>query len=373
MIVREVDTTKRREVREFVDLPFKIYKDYPLWVPPLRRDAASQLDKNRHPFFKNSEGAFFMAFDDQGNGLGRIAVLNNKPYNAHNTTATAFFYLFEVVDDFEAAQALFDAAFCWAKKRGLTDIFGPKGFAALNGLGMLSRGYEHRPAFGIPYNPPYYPEFLGRLGFKKEREVLSGYLNSDMEIPEKIQVIAGKVQKRWGVRAERFESRRDLRKMIPHLKDLYNGSLGGTSGNAPLTDEEVNAMASQIIWFTDPRLIKILMKGDKAVGFLLAYPDISTALQRCKGRLFPFGWLFVLSELRRTNWVNVNGAGIIEEYRGLGGTAVLFNEMAKSIKDSRYEHADLVQIGLENTKMQLELSSFGIDFYKSHSMYSREI
>jgi hypothetical protein len=132
-------------------------------------------------------------------------------------------------------------------------------------------------------------------------------------------------------------------------------------------------MAQQIIWFTDPRLFKVLMKGEKAVGFLLAYPDISAALQKSKGRLFPFGWLHVLFELRKTDWVNINGAGIIEEYRGLGGTAVLFNEMGKSIKESRYQHADLVQIGLENTKMQLELSSFGIDFYKSHSMYSIDI
>jgi len=373
MIVREVDTTSRREVRAFIDLPFLIYKNCPLWVPSLRRDAFSQLDPHKNPFFQSSEAAFLMVFDDNENALGRIAVLNNRPYNAHNEIATAFFYLFEVMDDFHAAEALFESAFHWARERGLTNVFGPKGFAALNGLGMLSRGFEHRPAFGIPYNHPYYPEYLRRLGFKKEREVLSGYLNSDLEIPEKIQIIAEKVQKRWGVKAERFESRRDLRKMIPHLKDLYNGSLGGTSGNAPLTDDDVNAMAQQIIWFTDPRLIKVLMKGEKAVGFLLAYPDISAALQKSKGRLFPFGWLHVLFELRKTDWVNINGAGIIEEYRGLGGTAVLFNEMGKSIKESRYQHADLVQIGLENTKMQLELSSFGIDFYKSHSMYSIDI
>ena len=373
MNVREIDITKRHEVRTFINLPFGIYKDCSQWVPSLRRDMLGQLNRNKHPFFKNSDAAFFMVFDDNEKPAGRIAVLNNKPYNALNRTQTAFFYFFEVIEDFAMAKALFESAFAWARKQGLTNIFGPKGFAALNGLGLLTRGFEHRPAFGIPYNHAYYPKFIERLGFKKEREVLSGYLHRDHPVPEKVRVISEKVQQRWGVKAKQFDTRNDLRRMVPYLKGLYNGSLGGTSGNVLLTDADVDAMANQIIWFTDPRIIKILMKDDKAVGFLLAYPDISAALQKTRGRLFPFGWLRVLLELWTTKWVNVNGAGIIEEYRGLGGTAVLFDEIAKSFKQTHYEHADLVQIGLENTKMQLELSTFGIDFYKSHCMYSRDL
>jgi len=116
-----------------------------------------------------------------------------------------------------------------------------------------------------------------------------------------------------------------------------------------------------------------LMKGEKAVGFLLAYPDISTALQKTGGRLLPFGWIQMLFELKRTKWININGAGIIDDYRGLGGTAVLFEELGKSVKSGQYQHADLVQIGMENEKMQRELSAFGIDFYKSHCMYSKMI
>ena len=115
------------------------------------------------------------------------------------------------------------------------------------------------------------------------------------------------------------------------------------------------------------------MKDDRAVGFLFAYPDISAALQRTHGRVFPFGWVQLLLELRRTNWININGAGIISEYRGMGGTAVLFNEMAKSLIEGHYMHADLVQIGVENERMQQELSTFGIDFYKMHRIYQRVI
>jgi hypothetical protein len=109
------------------------------------------------------------------------------------------------------------------------------------------------------------------------------------------------------------------------------------------------------------------------VGFVFAYPDISAALQRTRGRLLPFGWADMLLELRRTKWVNLNGAGIIEKYRGLGGTAILFDEMAKSLRDGDFEHADVVQVGVENDRMQRELRDLGFDFYKMHRMYEKDI
>ncbi|HEY3341195.1 MAG TPA: hypothetical protein VGK81_04215, partial [Anaerolineae bacterium] len=121
----------------------------------------------------------------------------------------------------------------------------------------------------------------------------------------------------------------------------------------------------------DPRLIKIVMKDDQAVGFVLAYPDISAALQRTKGRLLPVGWMDMLLELKRTHWVNINGAGIADKYRGLGGTALLFSEMRKSVIEGGYRHADIVQIGVENEKMQREMRDLGIDFYKTHRIYER--
>ena len=115
------------------------------------------------------------------------------------------------------------------------------------------------------------------------------------------------------------------------------------------------------------------MKDDLPVGFLLAYPDISFAIRKTRGKLFPFGWVRLLLALKTTDWINVNGAGIIAEYRGSGGTAVLFDELAKSIRAGRYEHADIVQIGLENDRMQREMRSYGIDFYKTHKFYEKKI
>jgi hypothetical protein len=272
-----------------------------------------------------------------------------------------------------AAGKLFEAAFDWARKRGRSEILGPKGFTALNGLGMLVKGFEHRPALGIPYNPAFYPTFIEGMGFTTIRDILSGIMNGNQRIPAKIHTISQKVQERRGLRVDSYKSRKDLRRMLPYLKELYNGSLVGTSGNAPLTDREIKVIADQILWFSDPRLIKVLMKDDRPVGFLLAYPDISPALQRSGGKLWPFGWVEILKELQRAEWIDINGAGIAEEYRGLGGTAILFSEMEKSILLGGFKHAEIVQVGVENERMQRELSSLGIDFCKAHRIYQRNI
>ena len=368
-----IATTERRQVQRFLDLPFRIYRDCPQWVPPLEPDARHMLDRRRHPFYQHSDAAFFLVTQDDGRPIGRIAVLDHHSYNAFNHERTAFFYLFECEDNPEAAQTLFNAAFDWARSRGLNNIFGPKGFAALDGIGLLVKGFEHRPALGVPYNPPYYPALIEAAGFERETDVVSGYLSPHTGFPEKMRQVADLVQKRRGLRVARFKTRRDLRALVPKLQALYNNSLEGTSGNAPLTDDEARSMADQILWFADPRLIKIVMKGDDPVGFLFAYPDISAAIQRNRGRIFPLGWLDMLMELRRTKWINVNGAGMIEGYRGLGGTALLFSEMYRSVVEGKFEHADLVQIGVDNDKMQRELRDLGIDFYKTHRLYRRAL
>ncbi len=370
----QVNTTDRRQVYQFLDLPFRIYRECPHWVPPLESDVRLMLDRRRHPFYRHSDAAFFLVAED-GRALGRIAVLDNRNYNAFNHEQTAFFYLFESVDKPEAAHALFDAAFDWARSRGLNKIIGPKGSTALDGLGLLVQGFEHRPALGLPYNPPYYSALVEAAGFESAGEMISGYLNAQNPLPDKIRQVAKRVQKRRGLHVARFRTRRDLRALVPKLKELYNSSLEGTTGNVPLTDDEVKTLADQILWFADPRLIKIVMNAarDEPIGFLFAYPDISAALQRCQGRLFPWGWLDCWLELRRTKWININGAGMAARYRGSGGTALLFAEMYDSVVEGGFQHAELVQIGVENDKMQRELRDLGINFYKTHRLYQRAL
>ena len=373
MPIVEINTENPQQVKEFLNLPFKIYTDCQQWVPPLEMDARRMLNRRSHPFYQHSQAAFFLAQNDSGETLGRIAALDNRHYNEYNHEKTAFFYLFECVDDLQYSQGLLNAAFDWSRQRGLNVIKGPKGFTALDGMGLLIQGSEYMPAMGIPYNLAYYQKLVEHAGFESDGDMVSGYLKPTYRLPEKIHLVAEKVQARLGLTVEHFETRADLRAFVPRLKELYNESLPGTVGNTPLTDEEAKVMADQIIWFANPKLIKILKKDDRVVGFLFAYPDISAAIQRTKGRLFPFGWIDLLLELKRSQWIDINGAGIIEEYRGMGGTAILFSELEKTLLSETFTRADMVQIGVDNEKMQMEMTALGVDFCKMHRNYKRKL
>ena len=371
MHILQIDLTDRKQVRDFLSLPARLYRNISQWVPPLDGDERARLDPRHYPFYRHSEAAFFLAYKD-GFPLVRLAVLDNRRYNEYNQEKTAFFYLFECEANPEAACGLFEAAFTWARKRGLNKMIGPKGFTALDGLGLLVKGFELRPALGLPYNPAYYPDFIESLGFETAGEIVSGHLGADIHFPERIHELAARIQERRGLHIARFRTRRELRAALGQLKSLYNGALEGTSGGTPISDAEIKSLADQMLWFANPKLIKIVMKDERPVGFMLAYPDISAALQKTKGRLFPFGWITILRELRTTDWININGAGMIKEYRGLGGTAILYSEMFKSVVENpRYHHLEVVQIGLENDKMQREMENFGVDFYKMHRIYQK--
>ncbi len=371
--IQEIDTSNKKQVKAFLQLPSIIYEKNQLWVPPLRSDSARMLNVGKNPYFKHSSAAFFLALDNNAKPVARLACLNHQPYNAYNHEKTAFFYLFEAVDLPGISIPLFEAAFTWARKQGLTRVVGPRGFSVLDGFGLLSEGFEYRPALGIPYNPPYYINLIEEAGFQATEEIVSGFINRESYRDPKIEVIAQRVQERRGLTIAKFSTRNDLRKRFPELQSLYNDAIRGTSGNFPITVEEARIMANQILWFSDPTLIKIVMKETRPVGFLFAYPDISAALQRVKGRLFPFGWLDIFFELRKTRTINLNGAGMIEEYRGSGGTAILLNEIVKSLEHSRYTHGEVVQVNATNERMLQELSNFGITFHKKHRAYSRTI
>jgi hypothetical protein len=134
----------------------------------------------------------------------------------------------------------------------------------------------------------------------------------------------------------------------------------------------METMVSQLLWIADPRLVKLIYKDGKAVGWILAYPDVGKALQRTKGRLFPFGWLQILLEKNRTHWVDLNGIGIIEDYQRLGGTAILFNEVYKSVLETgQYRYGELLQMREENVNILLETSNLDIDVHKTHRLYEK--
>jgi hypothetical protein len=373
MRVHRVDQDSRRDIRQFVQFPFRLYAGHPQWVPPFVHEARAELDRRRHPFYQHSEAAFFLALSE-GSVLGRLAVLDNRRYNEHHGDRTAWFYHFDAVDDRAVARALFDAGFDWARRRGLERIWGPKGFAHTDGQGVLIEGFEHRPAIGIPYNYAYYPALIEDAGLEGGLGFISWYMDRQIVLPERFLEVAEKVKERRGYRSLVHDSKDQLWPYLPQVRSVYNDAFKGVQGFVPVSEAEALAMGKRILSIADPELISLLFQGEELIGFVLAYPDISAALQRCRGRLWPVGWLHLLREFRRTRWININGMGILEKHRGLGGNALLYAELHRILVDHpQYDFADLVQIQETNLYIFQEMEALGVRAWKRHRMFQQSL
>ena len=369
-----IDITSKQEVNRFVDFPFRLYKDHPYWVPPLKSGARKILDKTVHPFFQHSDADFLIAEQD-GAVTARICVMENKLYNQHHDEKAAFFGFFDCVDDVEAARSVFDRAFEWAAARGLNKIYGPKGLIGAAAGGTLVEGYEYRAALDIPYNFPYYDAYIKDSGFTPYRDTLSGFIHRKAEnnVPERVLRIAKRMAERSGFYARHFESKDELRQIVPQIGALHRSAFVEVPGYYPMTDAEFAWMADELISIADPKLITLVMKGDEIAGFVFAYPDISGGLQKARGKLFPFGWYHILQARQNTDWVILNGVGILPEYQGRGANAVMYTELARTITDSQFWHADLVQVGEENYRSMNDQLTFGVKWTKKHRVYAKDL
>jgi hypothetical protein len=370
----QIDPRVKSDVRRFLRLPFRLYHGHPLWVPPILMDASVQLNPEKHPYYEHSQADFFLAIEN-GEDVGRIALLENKVSNNYHGKKQAQFYLFECIDDAEVAVALFNRAFEWAKARSLNQLVGPKGFSALDGYGMLVDGFEHRPAMTMMnYNPPYYPAMMENLGFRKEVDFVSCYLGADrFRLPERVHRIAERAANRSGLRILRFKNKKELRAWAPRIGKTYNDTFINNWEYFPLSQNEIDFLTDNILGFADPRLIKIIARGDDAVGFLFGFPDVSAAIQRNKGRVFPIGLFDLLIESKRTRWIALNGAGVLPEFHGRGGNALLYSEMEKTIHEFNFLHADLTQVAESAVQMRRDLVNVGGVPYKNHRVFIRDL
>ncbi len=369
--IAKVDTSARREVDRFIRLPWAIYKDTPQWVPPFVDDTRLMLDRRRYPFYQHSDADFFIAERD-GKPVGRIGVLENRHYNQHWGSHTAFFYLFDAFDDREASAALFGEIETWARGRGLNKIVGAKGFLQGDGIGVLVDGFEHHPAVGIPYNHAYYGSLIEASGYTTQRDFLSAYLPGKTILPERVHQIAEKMMQRRGFTILTFANKKELTGWIPRIVQTYNDTFVENWEFNPVTEAEAKVIGDRLLQIANPRLIKLVMKGDDIAGFLFGFPDISDGIRKANGRIWPFGWIFLLRDMKRTKWINLNGAGILGPYRGLGVNAILYSEMEKTMHIGGFEHADLVQME-EHVLTVEDTKTMGGRIYKKHRIYEKAI
>lgn len=374
LTIEKIDTSSKKQVDEFVRFPFRIYQGNDQWVPPILADIKLMLNKNKHPYYEHSDAEFFIARQN-GEMVGRIGVLENKVYNKYHNKKQASFYLFECQDDQVIAEKLFEAAADWAKARKLNHILGPKGLSTFDGYGFLVEGFEHRQMMTMMnYNNPNYPKFAENLGFKKIVDWVSCYTRiADFQLPEKVRAVAKKVEEKGKFKVLRFKNKAELKKYAWQIGQAYNNTFINNWEYYPLSDKEIKFVLDNIMVVAVPELIKIITYNDNIIGFLLSFPDISAALQRYKGELSPLALLGYLNELKKTDWISFNGVGVLPEFQGMGGNALLFSLMEQTAHEKKFIHGELTQIAETATQMRKDLMNLGVKPYKNHRIYGLDI
>ena len=372
--IEKINPANKNDVKRFMQFEFDLYKDEANWVPPIQPDRRNQFNKKKHPFYEHSDADFFIAVKD-GKDAGTIGALENKVYNEYQNKKTVNFYFFECINDQEVANALFNAITDWAKERGLNKIVGPKGFGPLDGYGILTEGFEHRQMMTMMnYNFDYYPKLLEALGFGKEVDFMSCYIDGkNALVPERVHKISDRLLNRGHFGIIDFKNKRELKSYAMKIGDAYNKAFVNNWEYYPLSQNELDYVIGDIITIANPKLIRVVTYDETIIGFLFGFQDVSEALKKYEGRLFPFGIFALLHALKKANTVSFNGAGVLPEYHGLGGNALLYSQMDNVRKYFNFEHIEMTQVANTAVQMRNDLENLGGIPYKNHRVFNKSI
>lgn len=370
MQVRKLDMNSKSDVNSFVNYPFSLYSKSHYWIPPLVDSVRSSLNPEIHPFYKHSSAAFYVA-ENPANGeiLGRLAVLNNANYNRYKGSKTAFFSYFDCHDDQPVAESLFAAGIRWGKDQGLMEIIGPRGFSAGEGGGILVKGFDQDPVMGVPYNYDYYDRLVTSIGFEKSTDYLSGYLGRENTLSVRYRKVAIRLASNRGFQVKEFNNAHELDQWLERIVEAHKEAFAENHTYFPPTKEEIAHLIKTLKAVVDPHLVKVVLKENRIVGFLVGMPDLSSALKKSGGRLWPYGWCYLLMEKRNTKKINLNMLAVDPSYRGKGVVALLYSALAGSFFRHNYQRMELVTVEEGNGKALAEYNKLGACWYKKHRDY----
>jgi hypothetical protein len=369
-----VDCNSKGQVKEFVQFHYDLYKGTPQWVPPFYNDIKLMLNREKHPFFEHSDGDFFIAKRGE-EVVGRLAVLENKPFNKYHDSKKAQFYLFDSINDIDVARALFVRAFEWCKKRGLEAVVGAKGLSPFDGYGVLVEGFENCQMMTMMnYNFAYYKDLFEGMGFHKENDFVSCYLNqSNFIIPDKMREVARRVEERGKFQVVNFKSRRHMLSYADKIGEMYNKTFVNNWEYYPLSQREVKFAVDNILMVAVPDLIKIITYNEELVGFMFGFPDISAAMQRHGGHLTPWALADFMIALKRTKFISFNGVGVLPEYQGRGGSVLLYHEMEKVMLKSQFQAGELTQMADTAIQVRKDVVTAGAKIWKNHRIFAIDL
>jgi GNAT superfamily N-acetyltransferase len=362
-----------RGLRQFVSFPYSLYAGNPYWVPPLRFIELQTLRWDKNPAFEFCEVKYWLAFKN-GKIVGRIAgILNNRYIEIWGEKQLRFGYI-DFIDDEQVSNALLKTVEIWAKEKGMRSIHGPLGFTDLDPEGMLVEGFEELGTMGTIYNFPYYPVHLKKNGYRKDVDWVEFEVKVPAGIHEKLKRLAEVVTRKNNLRVLQVKRGKEL---LPYAKEIFhvlNESYEGLYGVVPLTEKQIDMYINQYFRLVRHDYISIILdRENRVAAFGITIPSLAKALRKSRGRLFPFGFIYLLRALRKNDTVDMCLIAVRPDLQGKGVNALLMHEFNKIYVRYNILKAETNPELETNSKVQAQWKFFDARQHKRRRCYIKYV
>jgi hypothetical protein len=364
-----IEATTGHQLDLFIEQPSAIYKNDPLYAPPLRREMSREFSPS-NPFFDHAEARFFLARKG-GRPVGRVASIINRRHIERHGEKAGFFGFFECVDDKEAASLLMDRVKEDLRGRGMEVMRGPMNFSTNEECGFLIEGFEEPPMLMTPYNPPYYNGLMEGCGLKKSKDLYAYIHEVKEELPEKVLKVAS-IAERRGVTVRPINMRDFLSDMMA-FKEIYNSAWADNWGFIPLTDGELKFLAGKLKEAVVPELTLVAEVGGEPAGFMGLLPDFNVVLRKMRGRINPVTIVKALYYSKKIRDLRLLLLGIKREHRLRGLDALLFREGFKGVRKGGYRRVEFSWVLEDNLPVQRLVEMIEGRLYKKYRIYEKPL
>jgi GNAT superfamily N-acetyltransferase len=367
LIVKPVET--RREQKQFVQFPWSLYQDDPNWVPPLRANLKELVGFRPHPFHDVADVQPLLALRE-GEVVGRIAAILNHTHNQYYNEQRGFFGFFECVNDQVVADALFDAARQWLADRDAQVMRGPVNPSLNYECGLLIQGFDTPPTFQMTYNPDYYPQLLERYGFQKCQDLYAFWGHVDMlaSLDKKLEFIVDEATRRFRLELRYLDQTR-FREEVRTFLDIYNQSLVGTWGFTPLSEGEIEHVSASLRHLIVPQLTSVAEVDGRPVAAAFGLLDYNPRIRQIDGRLFPFGFIRLLTRRRQLRRIRLISTNVLPEYQRWGLGLVILARLVPEALQWGIQEAEFSWVLESNHLSYKSLKRGGAQLSKTYRIY----
>lgn len=349
--IKEVRTKK--DLRAFVHFPNLLYKDNPYYVPQIESMDRNTLTPSRNHAFEVCEGKYWLAYDEGGAVVGRVAGIINHRYNEKTGEKICRFGWIDFIDDRCVSKALMDTVECYAKEKGMDIVNGPMGFLEFDAAGVLVEGYDKLPTAYGKYNAPYYESHLTEMGYVKDADYVEYLIKVPEVIPERYARMAELVSIKNSLHQAELRNRTDLEPYLDGVFRCMNSAYSQLHGFSELSPGQCDDLKKQFLSNINVDYVSIVLDADEqVVGFGVALPSLSKAMQKAQGSLFPLGWWHMLKALTQNDTLDLLLIAIDEKYKNKGVNAMIFDKFAQGITRNGIKYIESTRELEDNTSVQ---------------------